>query len=172
MDWPSLFAFLWCIQLSGAVRSHQTGRQRRYSAPELLKPPQRASGEIYWYAGKTRSISSPSKLLRGFPCNPIRHIYSCIPSTSQLSKHPWGPEPTLSSNKPSGSESNISIRKGGKKASPCWSALRDQQRASTSSLTMWCCFSDFSKSLCSEQETCLCILRVQPARQPVSRSDS
>lgn len=115
LDWPSLFDVLWCIQLSGAVRSHQTGRQRRYSAPELLQPPQRASGEMHWYAGKTSSISSPSESLRGFPCNSIRHIYSCIPSASPLPKHPWGSEPTLSSNTSSGSESNISIREEGGK---------------------------------------------------------
>ena len=50
--------------------------QTRYSAPELLRPPHRASGEMYWYAGKTSSISSSSKSQRGFPCNTIRHIYS------------------------------------------------------------------------------------------------
>lgn len=63
---------------------------------------------MYWYAGKTSSISSPSESQRGFPCNPIRHVYSSTPPSP---KHPWGPAPTPSSNKPPGSESNISIRR-------------------------------------------------------------
>lgn len=49
---------------------------------------------MYWYAGKTSSISSPSKSQRGFPCNPICHIYSSPPHPPTPSKHPRGPKPT------------------------------------------------------------------------------
>lgn len=43
---------------------------------------------MYWYAGKTSSISSPSELLRGFPCNPICHIYSNPQTSTRARAHP------------------------------------------------------------------------------------
>lgn len=77
---------------------------------------------MFWYAGKTSSISSPSKSQRGFPCNPIRHIYSS-PQTSTRA------EPTPSSNKPSGSEPNISIIKKKKKKKGFTVLIRAQRSA-------------------------------------------
>lgn len=90
---------------------------------------------------------------------------------------PRGPEPTPSSNKPSGSESNISIRGGGGRGGEKkgFNVLISTQRSAEGKYSLGnhvMLLFRFGESLCSEQEACLCVLWVQPARQPVSQSDS
>lgn len=138
MDWPPLFDSLWCVQPCGAVGSHQT---RRHNGDTVHLS--------YWshhreQVGRCTGMQEKPALFQALRNR--REGFLVIPPV--IFTPPRGPEPTPSSNKPSGSESNISIRGGGgrggrkKKASTCWSALRDQQRASTRSVTTWCCSSD------------------------------
>lgn len=135
---------LWLPLMRRAVRCSQIPShgqtERWYSAPELLRPPPRASGEMWWYAGKTFSISSSSKSQRGFSYNATRRVYSTP------SKHPR----ELRAHPP------LQTRKQGF-ATPIW-ALRSTE--GNCSLTTWRCSSGFGESLCWEPDVRLCALWV------------